>query len=537
MTKKELVLLAILVLTVIMTNSCGEHRYPAELITADSLCEDNPDSALSLLSEIGKDSTQMQEADLMYWRLLRIKAADKAYIPFTSDSAAIAVMHYYEDGGDRALLPTAYYYAGRASADIGDAPQALDYYQKALDVIKYNRYKRLEGLIHSQMGYIFNMQNLHDQAKQSWLKALEIAKKENDTKTVEFSLRDIGDSYMNSNQYDSAYSYYNQALRFAIKQSDKFFEYDLYPQIAYVDMKIGKYESALSNIRKSFLFKNPIQESAKNCTAALIFEKMGNTDSAFYYYNRLNYCGNLYGKEDAYKWMSKYYSEKNISDSARKYTALYGIMLDSISHIYAIETTARMNALYNYQIKEKENVKLLEENLNKRNLIIIFISIIILITLASVYIVSYSIQRNKLYKHKTEKYNLLLEEFYNQKPLNQKKQESINNTEIVKKIRRILNKDKREEKLKDDDWAMLHDAITERYPNFDSALHDLYANIKTQDIRVSMLIKIGIKPVDIAYLTSHTEEAISSTRRRLYERAFNKKGRPSDWDKTILSIG
>jgi len=135
MTKKELVLSAILVLTVIMTNSCGEHRYPTSLITADSLCEDNPDSALSLLSEIGKDSTKMPEADLMYWRLLRIKAADKAYIPFTSDSAAIAVMHYYEDGGDRALLPTAYYYAGRASADIGDAPQALDYYQKALDVI------------------------------------------------------------------------------------------------------------------------------------------------------------------------------------------------------------------------------------------------------------------------------------------------------------------------------------------------------------------------------------------------------------------
>jgi hypothetical protein len=52
-----------------------------------------------------------------------------------------------------------------------------------------------------------------------------------------------------------------------------------------------------------------------------------------------------------------------------------------------------------------------------------------------------------------------------------------------------------------------------------------------------MLIKIGIKPVDIAYLTSHTEEAISSTRRRLYERAFHKKGKPSDWDKTILSIG
>ncbi len=537
MTKKELVLLAIIVLTVIMTNSCGEHRYPAELITADSLCEDNPDSALSLLSEIGKDSTQMQEADLMYWRLLRIKAADKAYIPFTSDSAAIAVMHYYEDGGDHALLPTAYYYAGRAAADIGDAPQALDYYQKALDVIKYNRYKRLEGLIYSQMGYIYHRQHLHGYARESWLKALHIAKEDKDENSIEYCLRDMGESYINSEKYDSAYTCYQQALCIAKRQLDTFFEYDLYPQMAYVNMEMGNLDSALYYIRKSFLFKNPIQESTKNCTAARIFEKIGKTDSAYHYYNKINYCGDLYGKENAYRWLSMYYSEKNMSDSTRKYTTLYGIILDSISHIYAIETTARMNALYNYQIKEKENSILLQENLNKKNLIIVFISIIVLITFALAYIVSYTIQRNKLYKHKIEKYNLLLEEFYNQKPLNQKKQESINNTDIVKKIRRILNKDKREEKLKDDDWAMLHDAIIERYPNFDSALHDLYANIKTQDIRVSMLIKIGIKPVDIAYLTSHTEEAISSTRRRLYERAFNKKGKPSDWDKTILSIG
>ena len=28
------------------------------------------------------------------------------------------------------LLPEAYYYAGRVYADLGNAPQALDYYQK-----------------------------------------------------------------------------------------------------------------------------------------------------------------------------------------------------------------------------------------------------------------------------------------------------------------------------------------------------------------------------------------------------------------------
>lgn len=534
---RKTIISTLFVLIAIIIYSCGEHRYPSYLVMADSLCDTNPDSALSLLSSIGKDSMQMTEADLMYWRLLCIKAADKAYIPFTTDSAAVAVMHYYENGGDKSLLPTAYYYAGRASADIGDAPQALDYYQKALDVIEYNKYKRLEGLIHSQMGYIYHRQHLHGHARKSWLKALYIAKNEIDDESIEYCLRDIGESYINSEEYDSAYTCYKQALSIAKRLQDTFFEYDLYPQISYVNMEMGNIDSAVYYIRKSFLYYNPIQESTKNCTAARIFEKIGITDSAYLYYNRLNYCGNIYGKENAYRWLSNYYSEKNMSDSACKYTALYGMILDSISHVYAIETTARMNALYNYQIKEKENSKLIEENLNKRNLIIIFICIILLITFGSTYIVSYSIQRNRLYKHKIEKYNILLEEYYKQTASNQINQESINSIEIGKKIKRILNSDKRNEKLKEEDWIMLHNAILERYPNFDSALHDLYAKIRTHDIRVSMLIKIGIKPVDIAYLTSHTEEAISSTRRRLYERAFNKKGKPSDWDKTILAIG
>lgn len=502
---------------------------------ADSLCDTNPDSALSLLSSIGKDSAQMPEADLMYWRLLRIKAADKAYIPFTSDSEAVAVMRYYENGGDRALLPTAYYYAGRASADIGDAPQALDYYQKALDVIKYNRYKRLEGLTLSQMGYIFNMQNLHVQAKQSWLKALEVAKKENDTKTVEFSLRDIGDSYMNSNQYDSAYSYYNQALKFAVKQSDKFFEYDLYPQIAYVDMKIGKYESALSNIRKSFLFKNPIQESAKNCTAALIFEEMGNTDSAFYYYNKLNYCGNLYGKEDAYKWMSKYYSEKNINDSARKYTALYGIILDSISHIYAIETTARMNALYNYQIKEKENLHLKNVTQAQSYLIIIITLITISVIGFSIVLFLYSRQRKKKYELKIEKYQNIINDYKNYQEKEILKIKTINDYDIVKYIHNALINPDGPNRMSNKHWEQLSDAVNEVYPNFNNRLNDL-CRMNQFTTRICHLIKIGVSPKDMAVLTNHSTSAITSVRKRLYEKAFNKKGTPSDWDEIVRAI-
>ena len=525
----------IFILIAIIINSCGEHRYPSYLVMADSLCDTNPDSALSMLYTIGKDSAQMPEADLMYWRLLRIKAADKAYIPFTSDSAAVAVMRYYENGGDRALLPTAYYYAGRASADIGDAPQALDYYQKALDVIKYNRYKRLEGLIHSQMGYIFSMQNLYSQAQLSWTKALETAKKEEDVRTIEYSLRDLGDSYINSNQYDSAYSCYSQALNVAKKQSDKFFEYDLYSQIAYLKTITNDFDSALYNIRKSLLYYHPVQESSKTCIAALLFEKMGKIDSAYYYFNKLNYCGNIYGKENAYRWLSMYYSEKNMSDSACKYTALYGMILDSISHIYAIETTARMNALYNYQIKEKENLHLKNVTQAQSYLIIIITLITISVIGFSIVLFLYSRQRKKKYELKIEKYQNIINDYKNNQEKEILKIKTINDYDIVKYIHNTLINPDGPNRMSNKHWEQLSDAVNEVYPNFNSRLNDL-CRMNQFTTRICHLIKIGVLPKDMAILTNHSTSAITSVRKRLYEKAFNKKGTPSDWDEIVRAI-
>lgn len=75
------------------------------------------------------------ESTQMYYRLLSIKAYDKAFIPLTSDSLILPVLHYYINRNDKRHLPEAYYYAGRIYRDLGDAPQALDYFEKALDAM------------------------------------------------------------------------------------------------------------------------------------------------------------------------------------------------------------------------------------------------------------------------------------------------------------------------------------------------------------------------------------------------------------------
>ena len=99
--------------------ACREGRYPRVLLQADSLAETDADSARQLLDGWADSVPGASEQVRMYYRLLTVKAADKAYITHTSDSIIRPVVDYYEQEGDRRLLPEAYYYAGRVYRDLG----------------------------------------------------------------------------------------------------------------------------------------------------------------------------------------------------------------------------------------------------------------------------------------------------------------------------------------------------------------------------------------------------------------------------------
>ena len=85
------------------------------------------------------------------------------------------------------------------------------------------------------------------------------------------------------------------------------------------------------------------------------------------------------------------------------------------------------------------------------------------------------------------------------------------------------------------EWAAAAEAIDATFPGFTEKLYSLY-RLSTQDYRVSLLIKMRLQPKDIATLTAHSKESVASTRSRLYQKVFGRKGSTRDWDDFILSI-
>ncbi len=118
------------VLLVVLCVSCGNHEYPSALVAADSLCYSNPKLALEKLVHIRKDLDTTDTADWMYYRLVKLKAQDKAYIRHSDLRNINQLIAYYEGNGDKKLLPEVYYLAGSTYFDLHDSPQALDYYHK-----------------------------------------------------------------------------------------------------------------------------------------------------------------------------------------------------------------------------------------------------------------------------------------------------------------------------------------------------------------------------------------------------------------------
>lgn len=94
---KAAIRLFLLICVLLCFCHCGHKPYPQSLMMADSLASACPDSAVSLLKNIAGTMQDEPEATRMYYRLLCIKANDKAYILHTSDSLILPVLHYYRE--------------------------------------------------------------------------------------------------------------------------------------------------------------------------------------------------------------------------------------------------------------------------------------------------------------------------------------------------------------------------------------------------------------------------------------------------------
>ena len=569
-----------LMVAILLTHSAcrPQTSYPRELKVADSLANVKPEEAITLLQGLADAMKAAPQSTQMYYRLLCIKANDKAYITHTTDTLILPVLHYYEKGGDPALLSMAYYYAGRVYRDLNDAPQALDYFQKGLQA-QVDGDHSMGAVLYAQMGEIFFNQSLYDEAQHMYQEAYRLDSLAADTLGVILDLRDIAFTHRMQSQYDEALPLLQQAERLAQAIDDEEMVGLVASQLAGLYNRKGQYEQALEQITLALQHVGAVDLQSTYDVYANILLNTGKLAEAEGYFEQLVQADDQNIRLDAYDGLATIAASRKQVEDYSHYFRQYKAVNDSIQRVAATTSVSRMNALYNYQLRERENAELREKNQRDRLLFISLASALLIIAVASWayyhhrrlqmhhrlvqlqrlqaeqyrqsedYIEANRreiaqlqtqlgeansqnealIRRLEMQKEQLERSNRLAEMKIAQREQTKK---AINESLVMARLQEYVAKGKH---IVTQDITDIENLLHDVCPDFLTALEQL-GNLNELEYQVCLLLKMGISPVSISQLVLREKTTISAVRRRLYKKITGQNGTPSDWDEIILSL-
>ena len=369
-----------------LLTGCSGDGYTPELLAIDSILNEKPDSALRLLDSLGTEARSWSKSQRMRYSLLTMKAKNKAYIPFTSDSLANDLVSYYDNYGtpnDRLL---AHYLLGCVYRDLKEAPRAVSCYLDAVNLADTTAndcdYNTLT-VAYSQMAKIYDQQLLLTDEIEARRHACRYSYLDKDTAYAISQIEKTGDTYILMNKKDSAelmiiearrlfqkYGYQQKALQTSlsllyiyVKSSDRLPE---------VKRLIDQFES------ESNLFDSNHELPPSKCQfysyKGQYYEGIGLLDSAEYYYRKI-YRPNMapVDKDPMYRGLLSVFKKRHQTDSIAKYAQLYCEANDSSIAIKDRDLTAQMASLYNYNRNQKIAEQEKEKSRNTRNLLVLVV--------------------------------------------------------------------------------------------------------------------------------------------------------------------
>lgn len=563
---------------ILLSFSCSRFEYRKSLIVADSLTETNPQRAVAMLDSMAPMMAGAPKHEQMFHRLLQIKAADKSYIKHSSDSTILSLVEYYETKGDKTLLPEAYYYAGNIYRDLNDAPRALEYYQKALDITDKKNIKKKSSIC-NHIGRLFLNQNLYVNSINMFLISYKYDSELHDTINIIYSLRDLAYTYNKAGKKSNSIDCYKKAYKLSRDINNEQMGTMVLAQMASFYIEQGDYSEAKKCLKPSIDTLDSINISPNYAMALKICMNTQQYDSAHFYATELLKVGTIYAKQTASRCLTELALQEKDYNSVAKYLKLFNEYTDSVKTITATESVNRMNSLYNYNLREKENLILKAENANKK--VALTITICTVFTL-SIILITYIYRNRQKQKLQIERFGRLRKELYEQstefirknkekiefleqelknvsnenhqliEKLEEQRADLIlaNETAIRKQTRnetakaRIVATDifktiqdyiKKEKVVNGKEWKELDEVMNREISDFKTNLYSYY-NISPHEYHICMLIRLEFSPTDMAMLLGCTTSAVSKARKRLQEKFFSDKGTPKDFDQFIKTL-
>lgn len=555
-------------------------RIESILRTTDSLMEEHPDSALTILRRDSLEICRSGKDYRLWYALSRTEADDKCYILHVSDSTIRAAANYYNSHGSDLQRVRANYLLGRVYCDMHLYGHALTSFNKAITVESendstINRYKARSA---TWAGYVYEVKGLHKDALRYNKLAYGYAKQAGAQVTEVYSLRDIGRSYSYLKQNNTAIPYYRQAAKKAKAIGDANLYNMVMEELAGIYIEEGQLDDAYSALNTPFLATTDKDISSHYYVWAYYFEHTGQLDSAVAYNKRgMSYSNNT-EKRDACLDIIRILNKQGKRDEAMEYYDKYSVYSDSVTASELNETSDMLSQVEKNIDIERKNTVLAE---TKTNLTILLSVIIFTVIVVSLILIKHYSNVKKRIREQQERANNYLSQLQETEMQKMKRNEeriaqletelSVSNeklTEIRKSLMRneaemlakqnehMLFKEKHRELLIADladtdvyklyhtpnavpssaDYHRLVEALNKAYNNFTKRLKEFYPDINDNEVWICCMVKAGLSSKEICNISPYSYSSLGMAKSRLYFKMFQKKGGAKDLDHFIKEL-
>ena len=576
------IILPLLCLVLLLPACKEEPEIPAELKAINKAIESDKPGIYYMLQDYKPKARRQPEAVRMYYDYLTIKYEDQISFRHPSDSLMTGLVQYYEKKTDRRMLPEVYYLAGRVYASFGDALRGLDYYQQALDASAAQGNEKLMQRIYFQMGHIFLHQDVYDEALNAQRKALGYKHLAVDSVSEVFILKDLGATYAAQGKTDSAFLYYQEALRKAETACNASVRFYVKEDMAALHLRLGEYDKAWRLLDAPPADMDASVQATLYRLKAQLFHRTGQPDSALYYCRLLTREGSsVYDRQaDSLEMAGIVTGQGRFQDAVNQYCQ-YVTYTDSVQKLIRTAAISKAQSTYNYRLRERENNQLKLKNAEQRTLILVYSLAGVLITgSGTVYLLHLRTSRQKqnerikeLERQQEEQYtrsrayieqnNAVIRQLETrlastsadntrmrerlQTQQEQLRQRNIRAEAEMRQQELALHTFRQSDiyirfhqatdfsELSETDWQELQRTIDETFNRFTARLYAL-SPLNERELRICLLVKAEIQPTGIAQLTGRVKSTITSARKNLFEKLYGKKGSAEDFDRFIRAF-
>ena len=508
--------------------------------------------------------------EVMQQRLKYVSDCNRADTVFTERwlPTVDSLVSYFDRHGSANDRMMAHYVQGRVYHDMGEAPQALECYQRAAEQADTTRsdcdFYTLTA-IYGQMAVLFHSQYLPTDEMYAIMRSEHFALKDGDTLSAikAYELRERP-YYLQSDT--------NKVMAIKVEVRNRY-------------IKLGEQEKAARTFRvpiSIYLDRCQYEQAQK---AMRIFEKesgwfddsgnikkgkelyyydkgryllaSGKPDSSLFYFTKVLQAGY---KEAGYKGLLMYYQKKHIADSIAKYATLFANANDDSYLNVNQQQVGQVRASYNYQKHAKEAQRLKEANTLRGWLLCLGLLTLLVLLFLLLWVRAKARERKRRlqefhrineelqakYALLTEDYEQKLEEMKRQqeqatdsddsqslsqkmealsfaiRKANIKKEEIAMNTAHIQEsaVFRRLQDNPTIARNDEGIWPEVEAVINEAYPGFTDRLRLLLPKMSGKEWQVSLLLKAQLTHQLIAEIICETQGGESNIRRRLSKKLF-----------------